>query len=265
VSPQSKDFICGLSEKLSVGRILNIIDLFIGAKELSQRLNTVRIPLELALIKHAYPKEPGQPAVLTAPGPKVNPANPSPKKPEDKPLKKSREPDLAIEGVDDFDLDDDPAPKASDPASKEVQQPQGPQDNTYLQPILAKWPQIIAYMQKIRAGLASHLAFAQPVSSRGRCVTIAFSRTDSFHKEMVEGTKNSKFIEEAITKITSQALGVKFTLADLPDRPQLKISEPDKNSQVSPQASSAQASGEEDGFLNNLLDAFGGKFHSEDQ
>ena len=266
ISPQSKDFIVRLSESTTTGQILKIIDLFIEAKELSQKLNTVRIPLELALIKYTHLNEPGEPAVSAVPQPKASPNLPLAKKSESKPLKKEPEPDSGSDEIDDFDLEDDKEiseHKSTD--VKAVDPAQGPQDNTYLQPILAKWPQIIAYMQKIRAGLASHLAFAQPISSRGRCVTIAFSPVDSFHKEIVENTKNSRFIEDVISKVTSQALGVKFTTGNLPEKPQPKVFDEGGGPTIQPKPSPEQVSGEDDGFLNNLLDAFGGKFHSDEQ
>ncbi len=269
ISPQSKDFIAKLSQSVATGQILKIIDLFIEAKELSQKLNTVRIPLELALIKYTHLNEPGEPAISSAPQPKASPKEPAPRKSESKPLKKEPEPDSDDDEIDNFDFEDDKEVlENKSPGAKTDESAQGPQDNTYLQPILAKWPQIIAYMQKIRAALASHLAFAQPVSSRGRCVTIAFSPADSFHKEMVENSKNSKFIEDVISKVTSQSLGVRFTIGDLPHKLQQKsLDEAEKDSGQAPQPkpSQSQASGEEDGFLNNLLDAFGGKFHSDEQ
>ncbi|MCK5494347.1 MAG: DNA polymerase III subunit gamma/tau, partial [Candidatus Omnitrophica bacterium] len=54
VSPQSKEFILLISKKISTRDVLKVIDLFIEAKELSHKLSTIKIPLELALIKFTY-------------------------------------------------------------------------------------------------------------------------------------------------------------------------------------------------------------------
>ncbi|MCF7908557.1 MAG: DNA polymerase III subunit gamma/tau [Candidatus Omnitrophica bacterium] len=268
VSPQSKDFIIELAKTITTFEVLRAIDLLIEAKDISKRLNTVRIPLELALIRYSHQEESEE----------VQPQ--APKKINKPDLPKSNEPpNSTIEGLDsiDFEDDDEPVKSNSQDDKKEdimdIDQDDAPQDNTLLQPMLTKWQQMIAYMQKKRAAIASHLTFAQPISSKGRCVTIAFSPADYFHKEIVESAKNVKFIEAAIAHFISQSPGVKFILRDLPDRPKIK-SAPDlaesenskQNTDGSEKAKPSQAvSGDDDAFLNNLLDTFDGKFHSEDQ
>jgi len=259
ISPQSKDFIAKLTKNITASDILEAIDLLIAAKEISQRLNTVRIPLELALIRYSHKLQ--EPV----------------KRP---PAENIKAPSLDIEGLDSVDLEttsdtkiEDKSPEDKKDDISNIIQADSPQDDTLLQPLLAKWQQIIAYIQKKRAALASHLSFAQPVSSQGRCVTIAFSPADYFHKESVESAKNVKFIEGAISHFISQSPGVKFILKDLPQRfkPSPSLDSAPKASQntetglaerVKPQEG---ISGGDDGFLNDLLDTFGGKFHSEDQ
>ena len=56
LSPAAKEFILKASGNISVGSILKIMDLLIAAKDLSRKLNSVRIPLELAIIKFSNPK-----------------------------------------------------------------------------------------------------------------------------------------------------------------------------------------------------------------
>lgn len=257
ISPQSKDFITKLTEDITTVDILKAIDLLIAAKEISHRLNTVRIPLELALIRYSHKlQEP-----IKRP-PSENLKAPSPD----------------IEGLDNVNFSDAADTTLEDKNLQDkqedvinIEQPASPQDNNLLQPLLTKWQQIISHIQKKRVALASHLSFAQPVSSQGRCVTIAFSPTDYFHKESVESAKNVKFIEAAIAQFISQSPGVKFVLKDLPRRPSFESSPeaPQVSSQEKVNPSNKPGpqegiSGGDDSFLNDLLDTFGGKFHSED-
>jgi len=261
VSPQSKEFISKLSESISTSDILKIIDLLIEAKELSGRLNTVRIPLELALIKYAHPVAIGN-LVKNNPIPDSKPAE----------VKKT---EVNIK-VDDFDLEIEeitPQTKASSVENQLIEDIEegAPSDNTILIQINNKWKEVISFLQKKRAALASHLSFAQPVSSRSSLVTIAFSPQDYFHKESVESSKNLKFIEDVISKLIDKTIGIRFILQDLPENPSsVNFQAPGAASEKTTEANhkqeqSKKESTEDDAFLNDLLDTFGGKFHNDDE
>lgn len=262
ISPQSKDFIAKLATGVSAGEILKIIDLLIEAKELSQRLNTVRIPLELALIKYIQPKEVNSP--IKRSNKPVN--NPHPAETKD-------EAGLNID-VDDIDLQiEEITPQVEKPIKKKEKSQNKAektlQDNAILPQLKTKWKEIITQMQKRRAALASHLSFAQPLFSQGALVTIAFSPQDYFHKEIVETSKNLKFIEGIVSKLVDKAVGVKFILQDLPNPTSPDtFNQIEESNQELTKASPKQgkkAAVEDDSFINELLDTFGGKFHSEDE
>jgi len=266
VSPQSKEFIAKLSEKVSASDVLKIIDLLIEAKDLSQRLDTVRIPLELALIKYAQPIS-------------VDNSNNSNSTIKSRPV----EPEKLKVNIDmsDFDIEeDDVAPQESKQDVKNEfsgdAEDGSPSDDTILGQVKNKWKEIIFSMQKKRAALASHLSFAQPVSSRGSLITIAFSSRDHFHKECVESGKNLKFIEDAISAFINTAIGIKFSLQDLSDghspvafsgsndNEVEKIEEIEETEDISKREKTKDESVEDDTFLNELLDTFGGKFHNDE-
>ena len=262
VSPQSKDLISELSKEVSTSDILKIIDLLIEAKELSQRLNTVRIPLELALIKYVQPLKPNNSSKV-----KNNPANNS------KPAEK-KHPELDVdEDALDLQIEDIiPEEKSHSAKSKQKEEAEegAPHDNAILPQLKNKWNEIISFMQKKRAALASHLSFAQPISSQGSLITIAFSPQDYFHKESVESSKNRKFIEGVISGLIDKTVGIKFVLQDLPEKPssvtfqgneRVKKGETKANQKDDKDKKEAVVN---DTFLNELLDTFGGKFHSDE-
>ncbi len=258
VSPQSKEFISGLCGEVSTSDILKVIDLLIEAKELSGRLNSVRIPLELALIKYVQP-------ISVDTLEKNYPAN------NPKPVEKER-----IEAnidVDDFDLEiEDIIPQEEDKGKPSEDIEEGaPCDNAILGQLKSRWKEVVSSLQRKRAALASHLSFAQPVSSRGSLVTIAFSPQDYFHKESVESSKNLKFVEEIVSKLINKTIGIKFVLQDLPEESSsvtFQDSEGANEREVEAKPKEEKSKKKEtgdDAFLNELLDTFGGKFHSDDE
>jgi len=258
VSPQSKEFISGLCGEVSTSDVLKAIDLLIEAKELSQRLNTVRIPLELALIKYVQP---------------ISVDNPKKNKPTSKSKPVERKTEVNID-VDDFDLEiEDITPREEDKGklSEDIEEDGAPCDNAILGQLKNRWKEVISSMQRKRAALASHLSFAQPVFSRGSLVTIAFSPQNYFHKESVESSKNLKFIEEIVSKLINKTVGIKFVLQDLSREPSsVTFQDSEGADEKEAEAKSKEEKGkkevtEDDTFLNELLDTFGGKFHSDDE
>ena len=257
VSPQSKDFIYDLSKNTDISDILGVIDLLIEAKGLSLRLNSVRIPLELALVKYCGKIEKSnlEPQKIKK---KENPI------PKQKPLKSIEQELDELEFPQDTKVE--PAQKPQIESSKE----EIGGDDLLLQPLRAKWSDFVSHMQKKRAALASHLSFARPISSQGSVVTVAFSQVDTFHKEIVETKKNVKTIEDIISDFFSKTVGVRFVIDN--DSGQ-KYSSTLHNEEFSHQEAqgtdtkkdSKLNTGSDDEFLNDLLDAFGGKFHTTNE
>lgn len=271
ISPQSKEFISQLSKQISTSDILKIIDLLIVAKDLSRKLNTVRIPLELALIKYSYkPDEP----IVPRPSPKA--AKKAPKstpKAETSPVAEKVEIDDLDREIDDIYLDEDtitPAVEDKVGNKKETSSEPEPKDDIMLQAISLKWKELLFYMKKTRAALATHLSYAQPFSSRGRVVTIVFSSKDSFHKEIVEVSKNLIAIEEIVSNFMSRSVGIKFTIKDLPrqnsgiENAQPFEAEANQPTLEETKKETLKTKEEDNDFLNDLLDTFSGKFQSSD-
>jgi DNA polymerase-3 subunit gamma/tau len=258
ISDQSKESILKISAVISLSQILKIIDLLIEAKELSHRLNTVRIPLELALVKFILPQESdyGKPGAKTA-DISVN-AKPAAVK-EIKVESKSTDINVGLEG--DFDLDDDGDSAKKEPLPDAESQAATDEDGLLFNEVKAKWPEIIAAAQKVRAAISSHLSFSEPVSSSANIIKIGFSNKDYFHKEIVETPKNVKFIEDVISKIVNKKVGLKFILSDKIASKTVKITPLGS----APMKNEGGASGQPNEFINELMDTFGGQFHTDDE
>ncbi len=258
ISDQSKESILKISAVISLSQILKIIDLLIEAKELSHRLNTVRIPLELALVKFILPQESdyGKPGAKTA-DISVN-AKPAAVK-EIKVESKSTDINVGLEG--DFDLDDDGDSAKKEPLPDAESQSAPNEDGLLFNEVKAKWQEIITAAQKVRAAISSHLSFSEPVSSSANIIKIGFSNKDYFHKEIVETPKNVKFIEDVISKIVNKKVGLKFILSDKIASKTVKITPLGS----APMKNEGGASGQPNEFINELMDTFGGQFHTDDE
>lgn len=263
VSPQSKDVIFALSKEATVGDILKIIDLLIEAKELSQRLNTVRIPFELALIKYIQP--PGANDFTREKSVSVNSSEAPAERKKFEVNMNNNDFDFEIDNI----IPEEKSLPLSDEQKEKIEDT--PQDNTILHQLKSRWKEVIACIQTKRAALASHLSFAQPISSQGSVVAVAFSTQDHFHKEIVESSKNLKVIEKAMSNLFNVSVGVKFILKELPNRiPPAGFNEDQRDEARVDDAGFDESSDRKEGvgddsFLNELLDTFGGKFHNSDE
>lgn len=263
LSPQSKDIMFALAKELNTGDILTIIDLLIEAKELSQHLNTVRIPFELALIKYIQPSK----SAKTIDNKNVSTSEPQ--------ISQSKEKFQVHMDKEDFDIEmDNITPEETkspldDNKNEKVKETS--QDNNIFQQLKTRWREVIACLQTKRVALASHLSFAQPVSSRGSAAVVAFSAQDHFHKEVVETSKNSKVIEKAISDLFNVPVRVKFISQELPNRvssvafDEARRDENENSDIIVEDKEDEKENSGDDSFLNELLDTFGGKFHNSDE
>ncbi len=256
VSPQSKDFIIKEAKNITISEVLKLIDLLIESKSLSTRLDSIRIPLELTLVKHCGKIE----------------SSPAPQKPKKKsnpkPEPKAEEPSSGadFDDIDFEDEEDDSGKEEEQPPKMEIkeekEQKLEARDDLLAQPLKVKWNELVLFMQKKRAALASHLSFAKPLFSQGAVVTIGFSAKDAFHKETVEASKNLEAIEGIISEFLNKTVGVRFVVDSSVERsPNFNFHK--KENKDSGQAKTdSPAKTSDDDFLNDLLDTFDGKFHT---
>lgn len=273
ISPHTKQCIGQLTGYVTATEVLKLIDLLIEAKELSKKLNTVRVPLELAIVKFAHQETEAEPAL-----------KPESQKGKVKAVSKGKPKKIKTDPDDYFDLDDDDFDFVDDMPTQSRQKMDMPSeisedktdsaadDNLLFGEVVKKWKDILTYMHKTRAAMSTHLSYGQPVASSGKICKVGFSKKDSFHKEIVGSVKNLKFIEEVVSKVLNKSVGINFVLLD--DMPS-GVKETIKHNYASessagpeevpeesnkPETASVQ---EADSFINELLDTFGGKIDTE--
>ncbi len=259
VSPQTKDFLKTLAAKISVSQVLSLIDLILEAKEWGRKLDSLRIPFEVVLIKfcgsyQASPPEKGD-AVSQKPPPKTSSQKSSRPKLEPSPEAKKQPIDFSPpEDITEKNPEEagnnQPSlrkkTKSEDPSSSLTDQGEVTMDE-----IKAAWGRIISELKKERVSLGSYLSEATLVSCKKNILTLGFPKKCSFHKEIVEKSKNNSFIEEFIGTSLGKSLSVKYTLI--------------KDAQISDDGSldhlkKYQPPPGNEEFVNDLLDTFEGTF-----
>jgi len=261
VSPQTKETVARLAAKSSVRGILKLIDALILAKEQSRLINNPRIPLELAFVRIGLPMLNDQtidhrPKTIDPVSASRNGAGQRPTTDDKKPITKEQE---LSDQIDRLPETIDHRPETRDqqlPAGTETGPGPQQQDDLLLSEVRQRWPAVLSSLQKVRAALAAHLAVASPLSSKGKAVTIAFVKSDYFHKETVEAPKNQKFIETHLSGVMGKEIVLRFTLVEtLPGR---------KTEPVTEEKTSAKAAPGNEEFMNELLDTFGGSIQTDE-
>jgi len=219
---------------------------------LAHRLGSVRIPLELAFVRFA------QGSFIEMPVPAV--AIPAQKAAE-RQVKAELRDEFALE-MDNLDLEEKPLRKQGGD-SVNAQAQDGFDDGILLSQIKPKWPMILARLQKIRMAIASHLGFATLASSSGNTLCISYGKKDIFHKESIESEKNRAFIEKALTEAAGKQVVVKIILVDSPAALPARKNMPEKVEPVNVDTLSADAATDGDNFVNDILDSFNGKIHTD--
>jgi len=263
VSPQTKQFLAEQTRKISVRDILRLVDLLINAKDLGRKMNSVRIPFELALIKFCYkPEADPEPAAsqtaavssVSASVP-VKPAEavPKPVKPapaEQKPQIKKESPTALLGDWDDLGLEEDDVPVKSEPAKTgpESAESSAEIEQCEFAKIKEQWPRFIAEIKKVRMSLGCNLAEAELTALKSNVLRITFPKNLAFHKEVMERQKNQTFVIEMLEKFYQKPLGLKYLTSEKSSAPVIK-----------PSAAEVSAADDADNeFINELLDTFEG-------
>jgi DNA polymerase-3 subunit gamma/tau len=255
----SREIFVKLSNGTTINKLLHIIDALLYAKEMSSKLNSVRIPFELALIRLIC-------ADTDAPRVNVTVKSPSPQKIEATVKKNSS---LRVELEDEVIMEIDnlrlgnQADLSSHTSKINTAEEELTEDGIMLAQLKPRWLESIAKLQKVRAALAAHLSFAKLVSSAGPMVNIGFLKKDSFHKELIEQEKNRLFLEQFISDLLGKKVAIKFVLVEgaagnVNPAPQVNVIRPqEKNSMID------DGGEDSDDFVNEILDAFNGKLSTD--
>jgi DNA polymerase-3 subunit gamma/tau len=169
------------SEAFTLEEIFSAFNTMVKTQEMSKRLESMRIPLEVNLIKLAYdkkgepPRESGHP-----PKQKQNIDNLEPVK----------------------DKNDDEVIKSEDPVSV-----------ISLENIKGSWQNIINSLSGIKMSVATYLNEGEPIKLQRNILTVSFPKNYSLHRECLEKKDNKAIIEKSICELFNTNLKVNFILS----------------------------------------------------
>jgi DNA polymerase-3 subunit gamma/tau len=220
------------AQAFSLEEIFSIFNILLNTQEISKRLDSLRIPLEIGLVKLTYDKKASSPDRIP---PKYSQSSKDLSVKEKPSLNESRHSPVNIR-------EDKPS---IDTAKKEETQPSpstGQIQSVSLDNITGAWQNIIENLSKVKISAATYLNEGSPIKIENNVLTISFPKDYSLHKESLEKHENRDIIEKSISELFNARMKVNFILS---------------------KETIQHAGEEEDGFLKSTLQMFKGRVIKE--
>ena len=167
------------SQLLTLEDIFIAFNILVSTQEMTKRLDSQRIPLEISLVRLAYKNQPSIPKANTELKSKV--------------VLENKEPVILNETV---KVVPDHNPVVS------------------LENIKNVWGNIVSNLAKIKMSVSTYLSEGNPTKVQGEVLTVAFPKNYSLHKESLDRKENKLIIEKAIFECCNANLRVNFILAE---------------------------------------------------
>jgi len=194
------DRLMGQAQALGLDEIFIAFNTFVNTREMSRRLESIRIPLEIALVKLSQGKKTLNPD--PHPEPPKNPPAAKPQAPKEAPVVKAAEKET---------------PPDSDKAFISIEQ------------VKQLWHAVIECLAKMKISSATYLNQGDPLKIERGILTVAFPKDYSLHKESLETKENRAMIERALSEVfPATGLRVHFILTqeaapkNNPDNPMVR-------------------------------------------
>ncbi|MFC1704010.1 DNA polymerase III subunit gamma/tau [Candidatus Omnitrophota bacterium] len=221
VPAEFKEKIMAQCLRFPLSQILDILDKLVDAKELSRKVDFLRLPLELTLAKltlsdkkEAYVKEAPQKQTLADAGAAHPVSTDSAGKQENKPAHPPARPRTSLsstKGSVGFDPGK-PAEKKDEPSPATDSQPHG--ETIDIEQIKHSWPRLIKKLTTVKMSLSMYLQEGTLSKIQNSILTITFPKDLRFHKESLEQQANRSLIETNIKEIFEEDIRLAFELTE---------------------------------------------------
>ena len=170
------------AQGFSLEEIFSAFNILVNTQEMSKRMNSMRIPLEISLVKLAYEKKGSSP----------NPAN--------------------------ISQQNSKQANKENTASKELQSndcviPQAATNPIEFSQIQELWQKAIDSLAKVKISAATYLKEGQPVKIENDILTVSFPKNLTLHKESLEAKENKNIIERILAEVFQVRLRINFILS----------------------------------------------------
>jgi len=170
------------SQLMSLEEIFTTFNILITTQEMTKRLDSQRIPLEISLVRLAHNKNQHNPPVSA----------PVLSQPVVTAAKEMKQPSLPQEEI----VKNTPKPIVS----------------VSLENVKDAWGNIVNNLSKIKMSVSTYLSEGEPTKVQGDLVTVAFPKSCSLHKESLDRKENKTIVETAISELCNAVLRVNFIL-----------------------------------------------------
>jgi len=185
------DLLFEQSKLLSLEDIFTAFNILVATQEMTKRLDSQRIPLEISLVKLAYKRSENRKNQSNPSTTDVLPA----KKELANPQEEIKEAPAQMRV---------PAPPIKPGAAKN---PSVSLDN-----IKNIWGNIVDNLAKIKMSVSTYLSEGEPTKVQGDVLTVAFPKNYSLHKESLDRKENKAIIEKAVSELCNADLRLNFIL-----------------------------------------------------
>ena len=162
--------------------IFSAFNTLVSSQEMSKRMDSFRIPLEISLVKLAHDGKGSFPQHAHA-------AHPAEEKPAA--VKEHKKED------------------AADPEVEVV----GSGGSITMEEIENSWDNVIVNLGKIKMAVATYMNEARPLKIVNNVLTVSLPKNCSFHKNSLERKENKEIIEKALSELLHNKLRVIFLLS----------------------------------------------------
>ncbi len=175
----------------SLEEIFTAFNTLVNTLEMTKRLESLRIPLEISLVKLAHDKKGTSPN----PAPAKYSKEPAAAHTEEKPFK----PQIREEKKEE---EKDPIPEALTTSQ-----------STSLDNVKNIWRNTIDNLSRIKMSVATYLNEGVATNLQGNVLTVSFPMNHSLHKESLERKENKALIEKIFSELLNTNLRINFVLS----------------------------------------------------
>ena len=201
------------SKRTNLAFLLKAIDSFIEANKTSRFLPSLRIPLEVAVVKITYTEDlPQEDKVKKSTNTQEPPQKP--KEPKKEFGFQHKTATLNLENVSNFvdslksGFRHRPKQAPKDTSSESPDKEFGIKDVNDI------WEEVISDMTTKKMSVATYLGESKVLRVEGRIIIIGFPKNLSFHKESLEKRETKQFVEDMLMAKLNKKLGIKYILTD---------------------------------------------------
>lgn len=174
------------SQAFTLEDIFSVFNILANTQEMAKRLESLRIPLEISLVRLAHDKKDSAPFV--------------------RPQKHSEE-------IKHVSIKEKIPEETTKGQESKIEAMDPPAQSIFLDSIKDNWQNIISNLGRIKMSVATYLSEGQPIKLQGNVLTVSFPKNYSLYRESLEKKENKVIIEKSVSELFNVNLKVNFILS----------------------------------------------------